>query len=176
MGQRRRFRELMMAYHDTVSSVTRIKNKIKAKFLQNGIQCSGETVYLPEHRETWRQRLPQEPALLVIIDRLWEQLDQTRHTEEAILSEARVQAKQYPEIKLLNGIAGDSAVFTNLEEEFDQQSSFADRLSTCTFRHKVESEELAILTKDMQVMGNKKTEKPPKTGVMQVNWLCVPVG
>lgn len=106
VGQRRRFRELMMAYHDTVRSVTRIKNKIKAKFLQNGIQCSGGTVYLPEHREKWRQQLPQEPALLVIIDSLWQQLDQTRHTEEAILSEARVQAKQYPEIKLLDGIPG----------------------------------------------------------------------
>lgn len=50
LGQRRRFRELMMAYHDTVKSVSRIKNKIKAKFLQNGIACPGETVYLPEHR------------------------------------------------------------------------------------------------------------------------------
>ena len=30
VGQRRRFRELMIAYHDTVKSTTRIKNKIKA--------------------------------------------------------------------------------------------------------------------------------------------------
>ena len=30
VGQRRRFRELMAAYHDTVRSTTRIKNKIKA--------------------------------------------------------------------------------------------------------------------------------------------------
>jgi hypothetical protein len=35
----------MVAYHDVVRSTTRIKNKIKAKFRQNGIQCSGTTVY-----------------------------------------------------------------------------------------------------------------------------------
>ena len=35
VGQRRRFRELMIAYHDTVRSQIRIKNKIKAKFRQN---------------------------------------------------------------------------------------------------------------------------------------------
>jgi len=41
VGQRRRFRELMIAYHDAVRSTTRIKNKIKARFRQNGIQCTG---------------------------------------------------------------------------------------------------------------------------------------
>jgi len=106
IGGRRRFRELMTAYHDTVKSVTRIKNKIKAKFLQNGIACSGETVYLAGHRYQWRQKLPQESALLVIMDSLWQQLDQTEQNEEAILAEAKAQAKQYPEIKLLDGIPG----------------------------------------------------------------------
>ena len=106
VGQRRRFREIMQAYHDTVRSVTRIKNKIKAKFLQNGIQCPGETVYLPEHRGKWRQKLPQEPILLVIIDSLWQQLDKTQDIQEVILAEAKLQAKQYSEIKLLDGIPG----------------------------------------------------------------------
>lgn len=96
----------MTAYHDTCRSVTRIKNKIKAKFIRNGIQCTGETVYLKEHREKWRQRLPQDPSLLVVIDNLWLQLDQAQPAEEAILSTAKAQAKQHPEIKLLDGIPG----------------------------------------------------------------------
>ena len=50
VGERRRFRELMIAYHDTVRSTTRIKNKIKAKFRQNGIQCTGTTVYAATYR------------------------------------------------------------------------------------------------------------------------------
>jgi transposase len=106
VGQRRRFRELMIAYHDNVRSVVRIKNKIKAKFLQNGIPCPGETVYLPHFRCQWRERLPQEPVLLVIIDNLWQQLDKAEETQEAVLAEAKVQAKHYPEIKLLDGIPG----------------------------------------------------------------------
>jgi len=106
LGARRRFRELMQAYHDSVKGVTRLKNKIKAKFLQNGIACPGETVYLPEHRPQWRQKLPQEPVLLTIIDSLWQQLDQSQKVEATLLSEAKVQAKHYSEIKLLDGIPG----------------------------------------------------------------------
>ena len=84
----------MQAYHDTVRSVTRIKNKIKAKFLQNEIQCPGGTVYMPEHREKWRQKLPQETALLVIIDSLWQQLDNTQD----------IQIKGFKAFFLLPGI------------------------------------------------------------------------
>lgn len=106
MGERRHFRKLLAAYHDTVRNAVRLKNKIKAKFLQNGITCSGETVYLTEYRQKWRQQLPQAAALLVIIDSLWEQLHQIQQTEETILSEAKPQAKKYPEIKLLDEIPG----------------------------------------------------------------------
>lgn len=106
VGQRRRFRELMMAYHDTVKSVVRVKNKIKAKFLQNGIPSPGATVYLPKQRAVWRKKLPQEPTLLVIIDSLWQQLDQIQDNLETILSEAKLQAKRYPEIKLIDESPG----------------------------------------------------------------------
>lgn len=106
VGQRRRFRELINAYHDSTRGVTRIKNKIKAKFMQNGIQCSGETVYSKEHREKWRQNLPQDPTLVIIIDNLWLQLDQAQRSQEAILSAAKAQSKQYKEIKLFDEIPG----------------------------------------------------------------------
>jgi transposase len=106
LGQRRRFRELITAYHDTNKSIVRIKNKIKAKFLQNGIQCPGKTVYSSKQRSEWRQKLPQEPALLVIIDSLWQQLDQIQDNLETILAEAKLQAKRYPEIALIDEIPG----------------------------------------------------------------------
>ena len=41
VNNRRRFKDLVFAYHDTVKSQTRIKNKIKANFRRNGIRCSG---------------------------------------------------------------------------------------------------------------------------------------
>jgi transposase len=42
----------------------------------------------------------------VIIDSLWQQLDQTLENQENILSEAKSQAKRYPEIKLIDEIPG----------------------------------------------------------------------
>jgi len=106
VGQRRRFRELMIAYHDAVKSTTRIKNKIKAKFRQNGIQCTGATVYSETCREDWKGKLPQEPTLLLILDGLWRQLEQSEQTEKELLAAARVQSKNYPEIKHFQALPG----------------------------------------------------------------------
>jgi transposase len=128
VGQRRRFRELVMAYHDTVKRVVRAKNKIKAKFLQNGLSSSGQTVYSPDQRAKWRQKLPQEPAVLTIIDGLWQELDQILHSREAILEEIKSESKRYPEIKLLDEIPGMgtiiSATFVAILETPDR---FADK-------------------------------------------------
>ena len=106
VGQRRRFRELMIAYHDTVRSGARIRNKIKAKFRQNGIQCTGDTIYAKTYREEWKGKLPQDPTLLLILDGLWLQMEQLEQTEKNILAAAKVQAKQYPEIKLFKALPG----------------------------------------------------------------------
>ena len=106
VGQRRRFRELMEAYHDTVRSTTRIKNKIKAKFRQNGIHCTGVTVYSGTYREEWKGKLPQEATLLLILEGLWCQLEQSEQTEKELLAAARAQAKFYPEIKHFEAVPG----------------------------------------------------------------------
>ena len=82
VGERRRFRELMEAYHDTVRGTTRIKNKIKSKFRQNGIHCTGITVYSETYREEWKQKLPQDATLLLILNGLWSQLKQSEQTEK----------------------------------------------------------------------------------------------
>jgi hypothetical protein len=44
--------------------------------------------------------------LLVIIDSLWQQLDQIQDNLETILAEAKLQAKRYPEIALIDEIPG----------------------------------------------------------------------
>jgi transposase len=106
VGQRRRFRELMEAYHDTVRNEVRIKCKIKAKFRQNGIQCTGDTVYAKNHRQEWKDKLPQEVTLLLILEGLWLQLEQLEQTEKQLLAAARAQAKYYPEIKHFEDIPG----------------------------------------------------------------------
>jgi transposase len=106
LGGRRRFREMMEAYHDTVRSTTRIKNKIKAKFSQNGIACRGSTVYLESHRTEWKKKLPEDATVQLILEGLWRQLEQSEQMETDILAAAKVQAKQYPEIKRFNAVPG----------------------------------------------------------------------
>jgi transposase len=106
VGQRRRFRELMIAYHDAVKGTTRIKNKIKARFRQNGIQCTGTTVYSETYREEWKAKLAQETTSLLILDGLWRQLEQSEQTEKDLLAAARAQAKNYPEIKHFQALPG----------------------------------------------------------------------
>jgi transposase len=106
IGQRQRFRELMAAYHDTVTGTTRIKNKIKAKFRQNGIRCTGATVYSAIYREEWKDKLPQEAAPRLILKGLWRQMEESEQTEKELLAAARAQAKQYPEIKCFEALPG----------------------------------------------------------------------
>lgn len=106
VGKRRRFKELVLSYHDTVKSETRIKNKLKAKFRQNGIACSGETVYLKKHRESFRRKLPKEKVVHLIVQGLWSQLDQLGETKKAIVKEIRAQARTYPEIIRFKKVPG----------------------------------------------------------------------
>jgi len=98
VGEKRRLRELVLAYHDTVSLEIRLKNKIKAKYRQNGILCSGRTVYQERHREVWRERLSSESVSRLIVEGLWKQLDETRRVRVHLLMELRKQKKKYPEI------------------------------------------------------------------------------
>ncbi len=99
-----------MSYHDTVKSQTRIKNKLKAKFRQNGIKCSGETVYSAKYRKEWRKRLPQDKVVQVMVEGLWRQLDQVHEVQEELLGHIRKQSRQYSEIKRFKHIPGIGTV------------------------------------------------------------------
>jgi transposase len=110
IGHRRRFRELVLSYHDTVKSQTRIKNKLKAKFRQNGIKCSGETVYSAKYRKEWKKKLPKDNVVQVIVEGLWQQLDQVHEVQEELLNHIQKQSRQYPEIKRFKKIPGIGTV------------------------------------------------------------------
>lgn len=96
----------MFAYHDTVKSQTRVKNKIKAKFRSNGIKCSGDTVYIAKHRDTWREKLSKNKITHLIVEELWIQLDQLSNSKNKFKRHMRIQSKQYPEIKKFMKIPG----------------------------------------------------------------------
>lgn len=106
VNNRRRFKDLVFAYHDTVKSRTRIKNKIKANFRRNGIKCSGDTVYSDKCRDKWRERLPKNKMTHLIVEELWVQLDQLRESKEKLKRIIKVQSKKYPEIKKFMKVPG----------------------------------------------------------------------
>jgi transposase len=106
VNNRRRFKDLVFAYHDTVKSQTRIKNKIKATFRRNGIKCNGDTVYSDKYRDKWRERLSKYKMPHLIIEELWVQLDQLRESKEKLKRNIKIQSKQYPEIKKFRKVPG----------------------------------------------------------------------
>ena len=106
ISNRRRFKELVFAYHDTVRSQSRIKNKIKARFRREGIRCRGETVYSEKSRNEWRKALPGNKIVHLIVDELWTQLDRTREATENLKRNIRLQSKQFPEIKMFQKVPG----------------------------------------------------------------------
>ena len=106
IGHRRRYRELVLSYHDTVKSQTRIKNKLKAKFRQNGIKCSGETVYAATFRNEWRKKLPQDKVVQMMVEGLWRQLDQVHEVQEELFGHMCKQSRRYSEIKKFKQIPG----------------------------------------------------------------------
>jgi transposase len=106
VNDRRKFKDLIFAYHDTVKNQARIKNKIKAKFRSNGIKCSGTTVYLDTHRDKWREKLSSNSMTRLIVEELWVQMDQLRNSKEKLKKTIRIQSKRYSEIKKFMKIPG----------------------------------------------------------------------
>ena len=104
--KKRRFKELVFAYHDTVNTQIRIKNKLKARFRTEGIKCSGNTVYSEKYRNEWREKLPESQVAYLIVDELWSQLDQLQESKKRLKGQIEIQSKQYPEIRRFMKIPG----------------------------------------------------------------------
>jgi transposase len=133
-GNRRRFRELVLSYHDTVKSETRIKNKLKAKFRQNGISCNGETVYLDKHREEWKKKLPKDKVVHLVVEGLWSQLDKIQEVKDGILQLIRTQGRHYPEIKRFKEMPGIGPIHAaTISAILETPNRFANKKKVWTY-------------------------------------------
>jgi len=106
VNESRRFKELVFAYHDTVKNQIRIKNKLKARFRTEGIQCKGVTVYSENYRNEWRDRLPKNPIARLIADELWNQLGQLHEAKKTLKKSIGIESKKYSEIKRFMKVPG----------------------------------------------------------------------
>ena len=109
-GSKRYFKELVMYYHDEVKSRTRLKNKLKAKFRQNGIACSGDSVYKSSSQQKWLNKLPKQEHLSWQVKGLMDQLAFIDEHIQDTLTQIKKEAKKYPELNLLLAIPGISWV------------------------------------------------------------------
>ena len=105
-GEKRRFKELVLHYHDLVKFQTKVKNKLKAKFRQNGISCRGQTVYQEEHEEKWLKKLPQCKKLEWQVKCLWEHLNLLRRQIQVTKQKLAFISKTYPEIERFQKVKG----------------------------------------------------------------------
>lgn len=106
VGHRKRFRELMLYYHDTIRMKTRIKNIIKAKFRQYGINCLGKTVFIEKYQEEWLKKLKDNPQQKFIIEQLFKQLEIYQNQIDELLNKIKTQCKTYAEIKHFRDLPG----------------------------------------------------------------------
>lgn len=105
-GEERRFKELVLHYHDLVKAQTRVKNKLKAKFRQNGISCRGQTVYQEEHEDKWLKKLPGCKKLEWQVKCLWEQLKLLEGQIQVTKQKLAFMSKKYPEIERFQKVKG----------------------------------------------------------------------
>lgn len=102
---RQRFKELVLSYHDLDKQVIRFKNKIKAKYRQNGIFPKGETVYNPKHRDKWLDNLPDNEVVFQAT-KLYKIFDLITLCKEQTRRKIIKMSKKYPEISKFQQIPG----------------------------------------------------------------------
>jgi transposase len=105
--KREAFKETVYFYHDLVKSQTRLKNKIKANFRQNGIQCKGTTIYKPDNQNKWLDRIDHLSHVrwktTLLLDRLMMVQKQIKMTKQQLQKYSR-QFPEIPRFKKIDGI------------------------------------------------------------------------
>lgn len=103
--ERQVFKELVLLYHDTVAEATRCRNRLKAKFQQHGVRCSGGELYRDDQRPSWREQLP-SAGTRYQADLLWEVLDQALERRARLHARLTQQARAFEPIRRFMGVPG----------------------------------------------------------------------
>ncbi len=102
--QRQLFKELVVSYHDTTGEVVRFKNKRKAKFRQQGVHCTGSSVY-GSGRDEWLGRLQAGGARLQV-KMLWESIDHFSGQKQRLRQQIGRHAQNSPVIAAFQHVPG----------------------------------------------------------------------
>jgi transposase len=93
---------LVMHHHDLIRQRTQVKNKLKAKFRQNGIRAAGRSVYNPSMRESWLGQIATNPHLVWPVEAAYAQLDLLDEQLDKTDGKIALVAKRYDVVRLLD--------------------------------------------------------------------------
>jgi transposase len=102
---RQGFKELVLMYHDACRDQTRAKNRLKGKFRQHGVRCSGRDVYRWESQEKWRSQLESREAQCQV-ELLWEDLDHAATKCERLRRTIQERARGVEMIRRFRAVPG----------------------------------------------------------------------
>ncbi len=99
----RTLKELGRSYLTIAQDLTRVMNRIKARYRSWAIPCSGTTVYAPRHRAEWLAKIV-EPGVRRRAERLYQQLDLPQPVRQQARPDLLVESHRHPAVKLLRQI------------------------------------------------------------------------
>jgi|TARA_Y100000294_G_C8540003_1_gene330734 transposase len=97
--KRQMFKDLVLHYHMVSDELVKIKNRIKSRYLRNGLQCVSNDVYRQDRREKWICQLPQMTRMEV--QDLYGCLDLQVDLKNRVKKRMAQEAKKHPQLQRL---------------------------------------------------------------------------
>ena len=132
-AERQVFKSLVLGYHDACRELGRVKNKLKARFRQHGVICSGSTVYGTSDREAWLSRLELSGARLHarLLFETMDHLERQRHT---LREEIQRRSIKYKEIARFQEVPGIGLIrAATFHAIIDTPHRFAHKRKVCSY-------------------------------------------
>jgi len=162
---------LVMTYHDLVHRRTQVKNKLKAKFRENGIRAEGVSLYNESKRKKWMDELKTNRTLVFPVQTLFEQLELL--TCPTLETERRLKriTRRYPIIRKLKarfagvGLIG-AATFVALIDTPFRFASEKKLWTYCGLGIDVRSSGIGLNTARLTIRGNRLLKYILKSAVL----------
>src|ERR1700687_5097754 len=99
----RTLRELARSYQTISKDLTRVMNRLKARYRGGGIPCAGPQVYAPRYGEQWLNKIPQA-GVRRRAELLYQQLDGLQALRRKVRPEFLAESRKQKAAKLLRQI------------------------------------------------------------------------
>lgn len=103
--ERQELRDLVKLYGRTTQDGTRIKNRIKAKYREQGLPVKGHEVYEEEGRKGWLDKI-QRPTMRLLLETLYDELDAVEKAGERLGQRIAAMLRHRREFKMVTTVPG----------------------------------------------------------------------